>query len=227
MRGGIIAIIGPDAAGKSTLTLGLKKRLEVFGITLDAQPAYAPSTSMTRVLRFMALATRKILKIATPRAAVTDFPRIQAVLSVLTAIERRALVRSLTERARAGTLIVTDRFPGREPGSATGPAIAAASQLPIQYLSQIERRIYRAIPTPDVVIHLTSPVAETIRRNAMRPDPKPESLIVASHESAAKTHYPGVPSTTVDGLLPAERALEASLAFVANVLGDPRESVEL
>lgn len=77
---------------------------------------------------------------------------------------------------------------------------------------------YYSTPAPDAVIRLTASVEETLRRNALRPVPKPEAVIVASHARAAMTRFLAVPTMTISAHLPIDQVIEECQAFVIKTL---------
>ena len=83
----------------------------------------------------------------------------------------------------------------------------------------LELRIYRGVPIPDMLVRLTAPVAETIRRNALRRASKPEAVIRSSHEAAAKLRFHDVPELTINTTRPFDDVIQAISLFIDDAVG--------
>src|SRR5439155_4520743 len=86
---------------------------------------------------------------------------LYAVRAVAVAHERRRLLVRALRKAAGGTLIVSDRYPTPQAGAPDGPGLSFllrdANPL-YAWLARLEGRAYRAIPPPDLVVHLEVPV---------------------------------------------------------------------
>jgi thymidylate kinase len=211
VRGLIIAFVGPDAAGKTTLCKMLVERLSDTGRVLHVKPGYPPPRPLTGLLRFVLRCVRKSLRVVTRvfarRAPGGEYPRIAAVLQLLEAFERRALARWCVRQARRGTLVIADRWPGRAPGAANGPVIQGVGWFVNRVLGGLERRVHASIPAPDVLIRMTLSVEETVRRNQSRAEPKPECVVRESHAATSQLRYTGAFEMTLDNHGPESEVL--------------------
>jgi hypothetical protein len=145
------------------------------------------------------------------------YPAFQAMLDVCKAIDRKLLTRRCHKQKDAGYIVVTDRYPGRVPGSASGPRKSPrGNSVAARQLHRIEIGIYASIRPPDLLLRLSAPVELTVYRNAIRDQPKSEQKVRASHEAARLLRFPGVEEVEIDTALPQEESL--SRAFSAIVV---------
>jgi thymidylate kinase len=122
----VIAIVGPDGSGKTTLAHEI---VSAFGSSPRAFTSHlggpVGGTWLTRPLRSVITGLRKVLWIIQgvepSKDAKNLYPAFQAMLDVCKAIDRKLLTRRCHKQKDAGYIVVTDRYPGRVPGSASGP----------------------------------------------------------------------------------------------------------
>lgn len=219
-RGRVIAIVGPDGSGKTTVAQTLVEALSSGSKAGTLHLGGPPNgTRLTRLPRALIIGMRKLLRIAQGgiswEEAKGRYPTIQALLDVCTAIDRNYLARQCHAQKKHGRTIIADRYPGRVPGAASGPRRSKGSEWMARTLHRLELRIYQSVPMPDVVIRLDAPVELTVLRNAMRPVPKAEWKVRASHEAARLLHFPGVPEFVFDTSLPQSQ----TIANVLDVIG--------
>lgn len=58
-------------------------------------------------------------------------------------------------------------------------------------MAGLEDRLYRDIPTPDLVFHLTAPLDVTLARNAARAKNEPEEYVRFRHAISADLRFDG------------------------------------
>jgi PST family polysaccharide transporter len=180
--GAVIAIIGPDASGKSTLVSAAAQWLGgVFRIE-TAHLGKPPSAWLTLLPNLLL----RLLRVATPSLRVTradvltatdDKPRRRGLLyrlrAVILAWDRRALAIRLARRADRGWLVVCDRYPTPTVGAPDSARLLDAaddgctSRLGA-WLARLEIRLYREVPPPDIVIRLNAPLDVAVDRNEVR-----------------------------------------------------------
>jgi hypothetical protein len=174
----VVAVIGADGSGKSTLTSDLRRW---FSPKLDTMPVYfgsgdGPSSWMRAPLR---LVRRAALGTKQDVARKTDVVRrhrksakLAKVLWALTLAREkdRKLHRTSVARTR-GLLVIADRYPQNQVhGSNDGPLLGAwrASQSPIKRsLARLESRPYQRAEhlPPDLVLRLNvDPTTARLRR---------------------------------------------------------------
>jgi thymidylate kinase len=183
--GAVIAFVGPEATGKSTLVsecaTWLGGAFRVRTIHAGKPPAGGPT-------RLLAVATA-VLRDHLPRLRTT---RVQAANSAgrplrspgwteiahgINAVgaawdRRRLLVRARRAAAR-GEIVVCDRYPSQVSGAMDSPRLLERpGEGPLStaygWLLRAERRIYRGIPPPDVVLRLRVSLETAKQRNRDR-----------------------------------------------------------
>ena len=113
--------------------------------------------------------------------------------------------------------MVADRYPSTEIGAIdssqfSDAAVAACGSWARRVLMRLERRCYRNLPKPDLVIRLSAPIETTLLRDASRnkPEgPEPDSLR-RRRDSETAAEFPGVPVLEVS----TDRLLEPTVADI-------------
>ncbi len=167
----VVAIMGVDGSGKSTLVRALNAWL---GAEVDVLPMYfgtgdgRPSLLLRPFKALVPLATRVLRR--KPRGAshgaISDRPPSPAYALLLTiwatilAVEKRAKLRAARRAADRGMVVLADRFPQDEIATYNdGPLLPRLARVP-GALRRFEAASYamaRAMP-PDLVIKLVAPV---------------------------------------------------------------------
>ena len=205
--GAVIAIVGPEATGKSTLLAELRNWLGEHFAVNQIHAGKPKSTLLTFIpnllvpaLRFF-LPTYRSSRIETQHASEEEvqnsqkvYPIISAIRSVLLAYDRRALLTRAFARSSNGSIVLCDRYPSLSPGSPDGPQLSQfpilKDQYPIQYrLSRIEKQIYEEIPPPDLVVLLTVPIEVAILRNRNRGKVEPEDFVRLRHGQSSSLEF--------------------------------------
>src|SRR5690606_36214641 len=113
-------------------------------------------TWLTRWPRVFVKALRKIPRCVRGEGSIAGvaarYPTFQAVLDLLTALDRRLLVHRSHRYARRGVIVFTDRYPGRDPGSASGPRSPGGGVGLATMLRKWELAIYRSLPAPNLIV---------------------------------------------------------------------------
>ncbi len=179
--GALIAFVGPEATGKSTLVQETVCWLsKVFDVS-TAHLGKPPSTWLT----FVPNLALPLLRKAAPEhrmSRVESMPReedaarvslLYALRSVLLAWDRRALAVKVRRKAAQGGIVICDRYPSAMIGAMDSarlraPVDAGGRAKVLGFLARLENRLYRQIPPPDSVIRLTVPVEVAITRNQER-----------------------------------------------------------
>ena len=205
--GAVIAIVGPEATGKSTLLTEMKSWLGEHFAVNQIHAGKPKSTLFTFLPNLLVPALRFFLpsyrssRLETERAFEERvqslpkvYPLISAIRSVLLAYDRRALLARAFARSSNGGIVLCDRYPSLSPGSPDGPQLSqfpiSEENYPIQYrLSRIEKQIYEEIPPPDLVILLTVPVEVAIIRNRNRGKFEPEDFVRLRHAQSSSLEF--------------------------------------
>jgi thymidylate kinase len=194
----VIAFVGSEATGKSTLLGEIERRLSEDRTVQDRtvrriHAGKPPATALTWIphlllpaLRAMFPSKRSTRIEARHDAKGSAYPIMFLVRSVMVAYERRALLVRAFRWASDGTIVLSDRFPspGAPDGAQLGDLRTGSVRGLRRRLADLEVRLYRDIAAPDLVIHLTAPLAVTLARNAARPKREPEDYVRRRHSMA-------------------------------------------
>lgn len=209
--GAVIAFVGSEATGKSTLLSEISQWLGGH-FAIERYHAGKPaSTLLTAIPNFLLPVLRAMLPSYRSTRVETQFaddngvkksnksyPLIFAVRSVLLAHDRRSLLKRAFGRGANGTIVLCDRYPSLQSGAPDSPQL---SHLPVpagkysvrRLLARIEARLYREIPPPDLVIYLSAPLEVTILRNATRGKKEPEDFVRRRHSQSSNLDFGPTP----------------------------------
>jgi thymidylate kinase len=232
-RATLIAFVGSEATGKSTILNEVESWLGRSHPVRRVHAGKPPSTPITFVPHVLLPAIRALFpEQRTLRveeryeddhaSARKTFPLLFGVRSVMLAYERRRLI-SRAMRAGRGTVVLSDRYPSDTSGAPDGPQLA---HLPMpsgrfsvrRVLTRLEGRLYRDIPAPDLVFHLTAPLEVTLARNAARDKREPEDYVRFRHALSSRLRFDGAPVYPID----TDRDLELVVQEIEGVIGDGR-----
>jgi len=209
--GAVIAFVGPEATGKSTLLSEISHWLGEHFAVERIHAGKPTSTTLTvlpnlllPVLRSMLPAyrsTRLETKYSAgkrPEKSNNNFPLIYAVRSVLLAYDRRSLLTRAFGRAANGTIVLCDRYPSLRSGAPDSPQLSHLAVPPGKYsvrrlLARVEARLYREIPPPDLVIYLSAPLEVTVLRNVTRSKKEPEDYVRRRHAQSSNLEFGKTP----------------------------------
>ena len=232
-RSTMIAFVGSEATGKSTILNEVEGWLGRSHRVRRVHAGKPPSTPITFLPHVLLPALRAVFpEQRTLRveeryedgegATEKTFPLLFGVRSVMLAYERRSL---LLRAARSGTqtVVLSDRYPSEASGAPDGPQLA---HLPIpsgrfslrRALARMESRLYRDIPAPDMVFHLSAPLEVTLARNAARDKQEPEDYVRFRHALSSRLRFDGAPVFGID----TDRDLELVVREIEEVIRDGR-----
>jgi thymidylate kinase len=234
-RATLIAFVGSEATGKSTILNQVEAWLGESHRVRRVHAGKPPSTPITFVPHVLLPALRAVfpeqrtLRVEEryedgERAGDTPYPLLFGVRSVMLAYERRALL-SRAIRSGRGTVVLSDRYPSDTSGAPDGPQLAHLSLpsgrlSPRRALARLEERLYRDIPAPDLVFHLTAPLEVTLARNAARSKREPEDYVRFRHALSSRLRFDGAPVYRID----TDRDLEVVVREITEVIDDRRET---
>ena len=238
--GAIIAVVGADGSGKSTLVEGLSRWI---GRDLPVAAVHAgkpPLTILTFVPRVLLPALRKALPqyrlVAVESEGNDGKPPSAAELrgqplffvyplrAIMLAYERKRLLLRAHRRAASGTVVLSDRYASLQPDVPEGLALSflARDANPIyRWLAQVENRIYSSVPAPDLVLYLQVPVDLACHRNLTRNKAggsKPTGHIRRRYAQTAHLEFPGVTVQGVDTEMEVAETLRLVKQIVWNAL---------
>jgi thymidylate kinase len=224
----IVALVGPKATGKSTLSSALAIRL---GSELNVHRIHAgkpPATALTLVTRALIPIARLLFRNERPsqyqkpeRRRAQQFSLLYVFHMTLLAYERQRLLRGAFRMAAAGDIVVSDRYPSASTGAIDSScfddaAVTKCGSALKRLLMNIERAIYKGMPKPDLVIRLVAPMDTAIQRDAKRLKPGgPDSEAVQRRWMfETQADYFGMPVFHIDTNRPIDETIRDVVATV-------------
>jgi len=202
--GAVIAFVGPEATGKSTLLADVENWLGAHFTVRRVHAGKPPSTLLTFVPNLLLPALRSLVPSqrstsvhasqaearSEDEGASGPFPLLFGIRAVLLAYERRALLSSAYAAAASGAIVFSDRYPSVDRGALDGAQLghdhgAVDGGALRRRLAAVEARLYRDIPPPDLVVYLTAPLEVALERNRSRGKSEPESYLLSRHERSS------------------------------------------
>jgi thymidylate kinase len=230
--GTIIAIVGADATGKSTMVSETSRWLRKNFVVNTIHAGKPPSTVLTFPINFLLVlhrglrsrlrSLRKAGKGESSNAVVADAESkttnslIYAIRAVCLAWDRHTLLSKARRASANGEIVVCDRYPTNAPGMMDSPRLL---EDPTQngiatsihnWLTRIERNLYRQIPPPDIVLRLSVSLETAKKRNAARENVDDEMYLQNRHQQAKEWFMSGTRSIQdIDTDLPLDETLLA------------------
>ena len=209
--GALIAFVGSEATGKSTLLAAMKSWLGEHFAVEQIHVGKPKATILSAVPNVLVPALRAMLP--TYRSSHLEsqhtchkqseqwrkgYPLIFGIRSALLAYDRRSLLSRAFGRATNGTVVLCDRYPSLQSGAPDSPQLshlpASLNRYSIRrLLTRIEARLYRDIPPPDLVIYLSAPLEVTVSRNATRGKKEPEDYVRWRHARSSSLEFEKTP----------------------------------
>ncbi len=197
----LIAFVGSEASGKSTLSNNivewLSDRFDVVHIHLG-KPKKNWRTKL--LWQFIAIYSffKNLFKINKTPNKDQDFQISinlpHPLVCWLDSIDRREFIKKYHYMLMEGCTVITDRYPSEY---MDGPRIKGNSRI-TNYLSKLETSNYLSMPHPDLVIKAEAPLEVTLSRNKLRKIPEPESFVRARFELAKKINFKYSEMITID-----------------------------
>ncbi|MFC0409889.1 nucleoside/nucleotide kinase family protein [Roseomonas elaeocarpi] len=200
----LIAIVGCDGSGKSTLSTDLQRTLSATGPTELCYLGLGSGELANRIRRWPVLGPpveRALVRKATQtRSRGKKIPGLATALVVFgfSLLRLRRFCRVLRLRQQ-GVTVITDRYPQTEfAGLYDGPGLSAArpSSRAVAWLAARERRIYGWMAgfRPDLVFRLNVDLPTALAR---KPDHRPE-LLQAKVEVTPLLRFNGATIVDID-----------------------------
>jgi thymidylate kinase len=230
--GAVIAFVGPEATGKSTLLADAEKWLGAHFTVGRVHAGKPPSTLLTVVPNLLLPALRSLFPeqrstrvTAKPLSDVAEtrtgshFPILFGIRAVLLAHDRHALLTRAHASAAKGSIILSDRYPSVERGALDGAQLShddapAPTGSVRRRLAAVESRFYRRIPPPDLVVYLTAPLEVALERNRRRGKFEPESYLLSRHARSSNLRFDRAVVRRVD----TDRALDEVTSEIRRVI---------
>lgn len=205
--GAVIAFVGPEATGKSTLIAEMSKWLGEHFAVEQFHAGKPKSTTLTIVPNLLVPALRSLFPSSRStrleaqylyedqsEKSRTSYPLIFGIRSVLLAYDRWSLLSRAYGQAANGAIVLCDRYPSSKIGAPDSPQLTqlttSTNRRSIrQQLANIEARLYRQIPPPDAVIYLNTPLDVALSRNASRGKKEPEDYVRRRHSRGSSLEF--------------------------------------
>lgn len=214
--GTIVAIVGADATGKSTLVSETSRWLRRNFVVNTVHAGKPPSALLTvplnilltlhRRLRRKSRSAGKLEEGSSPNTGAAHVERnnlnslIYAIRAICLAWDRRALLWKVRRASANGEIIVCDRYPTNATGMMDSPRLLEdltqkgfVSSI-YNWLARLERALYRQIPPPDIVLRLNVSLETAKKRNAAREILDDEIYLQNRHQQAKGWFMPGTRS---------------------------------
>ncbi|MBD2355859.1 hypothetical protein H6G41_14740 [Tolypothrix sp. FACHB-123] len=200
--GAVIAFVGAEATGKSTLVkdtqIWLGKVFHISSVHLGKPPStlltFLPNLTVP-LLRGVATQDRMSTVVTDTTNPGKTVSLLYAVRSVLVAWDRWKLAIKIRRQAANGQLVICDRYPSPTVGAMDSPRLTVppdngGKNRFLQYLANLEHRLYNQIPPADIIVRLSVPVEVAIERNQQRQKQEPTEYVVSRHTSRIVPLYP-------------------------------------
>ncbi|MGH8643703.1 MAG: hypothetical protein ACREX4_04265 [Gammaproteobacteria bacterium] len=210
--GAIVAIVGADATGKSTLVSETSHWLGSFLAVRTAHVGKPPSSWLTwSINKSLSLARRAMPQLHHNRlepqrqsndprppqkAKVSSVP--YAIRAVTLAWDRYHLLIKVRRAAANGEIVVCDRYPTETLGAMDSPRLeerldrAGIKTLLYNWLARLEQRLYQRIPPPDVVLRLRVSLETAKQRNRERTSTEADDYLETRHRQSRQWHKQGI-----------------------------------
>ena len=216
-RAPIIAFVGSDGAGKSTVTADVECWL---GKKADVVTLYFGSNTrwykrLRSILKWrLGVATKPSTVSFSPRSS-SRFPIKEAIKGVLHARTRLRQQRRALRMAQRGSIVLADRWPQNEfHGLCDGPVIQDPDEgnWLIRWLRVYEINICRRLTKlhPDLIVKLNVPYEIALKR---KPDHSPD-MLASKVDVIGKLKFGGAPIVEVDASLPLDDVVRISREYV-------------
>jgi thymidylate kinase len=209
--GAVIAFVGSEATGKSTLLAEMRSWLGEHFTVEHIHAGKPQSTILTAIPNLLVPLLRSLLPAARSthieaqhvdkelsNESRPNYPLIFVIRCALLAYDRWSLLTQAFSRAANGAIVLCDRYPSLLSDAPDSPQLSRLAVPSNRYsvrrlLARIEARLYREIPAPDLVIYLSAPLEVTISRNARRGKKEPEDYVRRRHVRSSNLAFGQTP----------------------------------
>jgi thymidylate kinase len=219
---GLIAVVGCDGTGKSTLTHDLVKRLREYGLAERRYLGLVSGETGDKIKRLPLLGVwlerRLAAKAAHAQHMKNKVPGVWGALIMYgLSVWRAAHLRRVRRLAQRGVLVITDRYPQAEVAGfrydGPGLGLERSTHWLVRKLAEREQRLYERLSTclPALVIRLD---IDTDTAYARKPDHSRDELR-DKIEVMARLRFNGAPIIDLDARAPYADVLEKALQAIA------------
>jgi thymidylate kinase len=211
--GAIIAFVGADATGKSTLVTETGRWLgDIFTLKI-IHTGKPPSSWLTAPINVALAIVRRLTSsqgASRPKSRTSSndssptahkFKGLSSLPIALRAItlawDRQRLILKARRRVAQGEIIVCDRYPSRIIGAMDSPRLeeeplkTGPVAMVYNRLARIEKQLYKQIPPPDIVLKLKVSLETAKKRNRDRNEQDGDTYLEARHHQSQDWHMPG------------------------------------
>jgi thymidylate kinase len=176
--GALVALTGLDGSGKSTHSSELQRWLGRH-FNVRALHVGRPKPCVETMLFRGALAIKRCLG-CDSTTLVSGSGRqgpLFALRYLVLAYERFQALKMASRLRANGEIVLCDRYPSLSLGKMDSPRIVQRSDNSpwVNLVGQVEHRLYRAMPVPDVIFNLKVPLDSALERNRQRQKKDKES----------------------------------------------------
>jgi len=213
--GAVIAFVGPEATGKSTLVSESKKWLEQAFATSMIHAGKPPSSWITAPINILLPLVRSMwprLRMSRMEGHVTlsdkhlALPRVEglsgliyALRSVSLAWDRKQLLVKARRLAANGEILICDRYPSETVGAMDSPRLQENMDANgligslYNWLARLEKHFYQQIPPPDLVLQLKVSIETAKKRNRERIKigKETDEYLESRHLQSQEWHFSG------------------------------------
>ena len=203
--GVVIAFVGPEATGKSTLVSNCVNWLGQNFAVRSIHAGKPPSTWITMPVNVILPLARRLL----PRLRTTYLEGhkpsnnpthskskakglsalVYAIRSVTLAWDRRNLLLNARRLANDGEIVICDRYPSETKGAMDSPRLLEDEETDgmiarvVKWLTLLEQHLYDQIPPPDIVLRLKVSIetAKLRNRERVKPGKETDSYVESRH----------------------------------------------
>lgn len=221
---GLVAVVGCDGTGKSTLTADLVKNLQTRWATERRYLGLVSGEDGDKIKRLpiigVWLERRLATKSSKTQSMSTKAPALWAALIMYGfSLRRKANLRKVQRLAESGVLVISDRYPQMDISGfhydGPGIGIERVSGWLMTRLAQSERRLYQEMAQfrPQLIIRLNIDIDTAFSR---KPDHDYEELKDKIAVMVQLT-YNGAQILDLDSRAPYNEVLEKALAAVSEI----------
>lgn len=230
--GAIIALVGPKAVGKSTISDALAqhlgRHLDLLQIHAGKPPATAVSflpSLLLPVARAIFPADRSSEYESGERRDGKSYSLLYVFRRTMLAYDRRVLLLRAARAAASGRIVVSDRYPSETVGIPDSPSfddgeIERCRRGLKRWLMATERRLYLGLPRPNMIVRLVASMEKAIERDATRTKvggPAPDA-IRRRRDLEKSGRFEGVPTLEISSDGPLDDTVCAVMRAVWNLL---------